>query len=278
MTTERLVAEHYGRDDLAGVILAALREAGVAADPLTAEDLAPVDQFHLRGRDATLQLAQRGGLLAKHRVLDVGGGIGGPARMLASRLGCRVVVVDLTEPYLEAGRRLTGLVGLEARVEFHFGSALQLPFPDGSFDVVWTQHATMNIADKVRLYAEVARILPPGGRLLLHEIVAGKAAPPLYPVPWAHDPSISFLLPEAEMRTTIAGAGLRELAWHNERETTLAWLAERAAAARSGAAGVQLGVHVLLGSAGRLMLANLARSVEEERVSVVQGIFERAGG
>lgn len=277
MNTERSVADHYDRENLADLILDALRQAGHDLANLGVDDLAPLDHFHLRGRLATMELAALGQLASGQRVLDIGGGIGGPARTLAASLGCDVTVVDLTPSFLEAGRRLTRHVGLEGRVEFQLGNALELPFPDGSFDAVWTQHATMNIADKAGLYAEAARVLAPGGRLLFHEILAGPDGSPHFPVPWARDPSISFLLPEDEMRRTIAAAGLRELAWQNEREATLAWFAERSDAARSASGPPRPGVDVLLGPTAPTMFANVARNLTERRIDIVQGVFQRDG-
>ena len=151
------------------------------------------------------------------RVLDVGGGLGGPARTLALEFGCRVTVLDLTESYVDAGRMLTGLVGLDDRVDFVVGDALDLPFEDGAFDAVWTQNSGMNIADKPRLYAGFRRVLRPGGRLVTQEPMAGPVQPPIYPLMWADGPATDHIRPPAEMRATIEAAGFTAVEWSEVR-------------------------------------------------------------
>lgn len=163
---------YWEREHLGEAILAALAAAGKDLDRLTVDDLAVTDHFHTGGKAASLRLARLVGAAPGLRVLDVGGGLGGPARMLAAEFGCRVTVVDLTESFVRAGRMLTGRLGLDDRVRHHVGDALALPFDAASFDVVWTQNSGMNIADKERMYAGFARVLRPGGLLALQEPMA----------------------------------------------------------------------------------------------------------
>jgi SAM-dependent methyltransferase len=268
---------HYGRQGLGDSILDGLRAAGKDAARLTPADLAPLDQFHTRGKQATLELASLAGLRADQQVLDVGGGLGGPARTLAAALGCRVTVLDLTAEYCRVGEMLTARTGLEDRVSFHHGSALAMPFAAASFDVVWTEHSTMNVADKERLYAESYRVLRPGGRLALHEIMAGPVQPIHFPVPWAPDAAISFLRSPAEIRTLLAAAGFSELTWRDVSEPSLAWFQRRPAADPSAApaAPPPLGVHLLLGPSFGTAVGNLVRNLAENRVVIVQGVLER---
>jgi sarcosine/dimethylglycine N-methyltransferase len=263
------VAAHYGKDGLLESILGALRAAGKDLERLAVDDLVPIDQFHLRGRDATLELVQLAGLGRGEQVLDVGGGIGGPARTLAGA-GCSVTVLDLTEEFCRTGAALTERVGLAGRVTFRQGSALAMPFEDAAFDVAWTQHSSMNIEDKERLYAEIARVVRPGGRLAIHEIMAGEEAPPHFPVPWAAVPAISFLRPPETVRGLIDARGFRERAWRDVSAASLAWLRERLAAPAP-----PLGLHLLLGAAAGEMLRNVARNIEERRITVIEGVFER---
>jgi SAM-dependent methyltransferase len=212
------VGEHYGRAELGASILAALLAAGKVPDALIPEDLAPVDQFHTHGRKATLDLARRAGVTPGMRMLDVGGGLGGPARTLASEFGCTVEVLDLTEEFCRAGALLTRLTGLSDAVSFRHGSALDMPFPDSSFDVAWTQHSSMNIADKERLYGEIHRVLRPGGRLALHEILAGPVSPIHFPVPWARGSQPQSPAPNRgdvhpSQRNRLCRAGLDRRDW-----------------------------------------------------------------
>jgi len=211
------------------------------------------------------------------RVLDVGGGLGGPARSLASEIGCSVEVLDVTEEFCRAGEMLTTRTGLGDLVSFRHADALDMPHPDGSFDAVWMQHTAMNIADKERLYAEIHRVLYPGGRLALHEVMAGSVGPIHFPVPWAREPEISFLRPPKELRALITGIGFNESAWVDDTATALQWFRERLAAAAGAASGEPppLGPHLVLGADLNQMFQNLARNLQEDRVVVVQGVFER---
>lgn len=270
---------HYGDAALGARILAALRAAGHDPDQLRWQDLAPVDQFHTRGSEATLELARLAGLTRDDAVLDVGGGIGGPARTLAATVGCRVTVLDLTESYCQAGAMLTERAGLADRVTFRAGSALAMPCEDASVDVVWTQHSSMNMEDKSRLYAECRRVVRPGGRFALHEIFAGPVAPLHFPVPWAFDPAISFVRPAAWARDAIAAAGFRERVWEDVTAQTLAWIAERAAASVSAAAAgtaPPLGLALLLGPRFSDALRTLGRNLAEGRAVVVAAVFDAA--
>jgi SAM-dependent methyltransferase len=192
------VEEHYTRQDLAEIILAALKAAGKDLDHLTPDDLAPVDEFHGRQRPATIRLAELVGFTGTERVLDVGSGLGGPSRFLAWHYGCHVSGVDLTAEFCQVAELLTRLTGLVGKVDYRQGDALALPFDEMSFDVVWSENAAMNIADRGRLYREMRRVLKPGGRLALQEVAAGPGGAPYFPVQWAREPAISFLLtPEA---------------------------------------------------------------------------------
>jgi SAM-dependent methyltransferase len=268
------VGEHYGRGDLAATILEALRAAGRGPDALTVEDLAPVDQFHIRGREATLELAHRAGITAGMRALDVGGGLGGPARTLAGEFGCTVEVLDLTEEYCRAGEVLTARTGLGDLVSFRHGSALEMPYQDASFDVAWTQHSSMNIADKERLYREIHRVLRPGGRLALHEIMAGPTSPIHLPVPWARDPSISHLQPPEAIHSLIATTGFTGLSWVDETAAATQWFQQRLSAMASKDPP-PLGLRLLLGTDFGEMLRNQALNLSEGRICVVQAVFER---
>ena len=161
------VEDHYTSGDLGAAILAALQGMGKDIDHLTPDDLAPVDEFHGGQRPATIRLAELLGLTGSERVLDVGSGLGGPSRFLAWRYGVRVSGVDLTAEFVRVAEMLTRRTGLVGQVDYRQGDALDLPFADASFDVVWSQNAAMNIADRDRLYREMRRVLKPGGRLAL---------------------------------------------------------------------------------------------------------------
>ena len=271
-----LAGAHYARGDLAERILDALAVAGKDLDTLDAADLAPVDQFHTGGREATLVLARLAGIGRGQRVLDVGGGIGGPARTLAHRFGCDVTVVDLTAEYCRVGRLLTQRTRLADRVAFVHADALDMPFDDGRFDVVWTQHSSMNIEAKDTLYAELRRVLRPGGRLALHEIMTGPRFPVRFPVPWAGDQSMSYFRPPAAIRELLSALGFTELVWEDVTVATLAKITGPAQSVACPPTSSPLGLHLLLGDACAAMQGNLVRILVEERISIVRAVVTRS--
>jgi ubiquinone/menaquinone biosynthesis C-methylase UbiE len=263
------VEQHYGRGRILDSILGALRATGKDLDRLQPEDLAPVDEFHVRGREATVELARRAALEPASRVLDVGCGLGGSARYLAAEYQCRVDGIDLTQEYVDVSNALAGMVGLSDRVACRQASALEVPFGDATFDVVWTEHVQMNIADKPSFYGEIARVTRPGGILLFHDIFAGTGGPPHFPVPWAEEPSISFLAPPEQVRNTLERLGFVIHDWEDKTEASLQWIL--AAIERMKASGpAPLGTHLLMGETARSKFENVIRNLREGRIAVYQ--------
>ena len=269
------VETHYTRPDLGGIILAALRRAGKDIDRLTPDDLAPVDEFHGGQRPATIRLADLAGFHGGERVLDIGSGIGGPSRFLAWRHRCRVSGIDLTAEFVRVAEMLTRLTGLEGLVDYRQGDALDLPFDDMTFDVAWSQNAAMNIAERDRLYREMARVLRPGGKLALQEVAAGPGGPPHFPVQWAREPGISFLFSAEETRDKLSAAGFRVRVWQDTTQEALE--SARRRAQNAGAAPPPLGTHLILGADWEAMFHNSARNLEERRTELFNAVLERAG-
>ena len=265
------VERHYTQGDLQARVLAAIVASGYDPDHLDAEALAPAEEFHTLGRPATIALANAAGVTAADRVLDVGSGLGGPARLLARRFGCRVVGVDLTAELCDVANDLTRRVGLDDRVEIRQGDALALPFEAETFDLAWTQHVSMNIADKPRLFAEMHRVVKPGGRVAFFDILAGPNQPIHFPVPWANDASVSFLASPDETRSLLAAAGFAVRVW----DDVTAEAAEFYASLAAGPAVPQrLGLQLLIPDMPAKG-ANLARNVREERLVIVRGVADR---
>ncbi len=184
---------HYGGGALQERVTLALKRAGLDRDGMNWSELAPLDQFHVCGLAATKELAARLGIKTDTILLDIGCGLGGPARYLAATCGCRVTGIDLSQPFIDVARMLTDRVGLSDRVSFQQADALALPFADAGFDYVLTQHVAMNSADRVPFYANIHRVLKPGGSLAIFDVVAGDGTPLLFPVPWACQPENSAL-------------------------------------------------------------------------------------
>jgi MPBQ/MSBQ methyltransferase len=269
------VESHYGRGEILNAIIQALRATGKDVAKLTPADLAPVDEFRIRGREATIELANRAALKPGLRVLDVGSGLGGSVRYLASAHQVRATGIDLTREFVDVACALADLVGLKDAVAFQQSSALDLPFEDGSFDVVWTEHVQMNIADKRAFYAEIARVLAPQGRLVFHDIFQGPGGALHFPVPWADEPAISFLaMPEA-VRHILEALGFRILDWEDKSRQSLEWfVAVVEQLHRSGP--LPLGLHLLMGNTARVKFENIIRNLQEERFVVFQAAAEKA--
>ncbi len=265
MSVEQRVTEHYGRQDLAAEILGALERAGKDLSRLRPDDLASIDEFHIRGREATAELGRALGLDPGTTVLDVGSGLGGPSRHLADLYRCRVVGLDLTEEYCRTATVLADRVGLGGTVEYLQGSALDIPLPDASFDRVYTQHVAMNISDKRRFYAEVARVLKPGGLFGLYDLLEGPGGPVHFPVPWARDPATSFLAAPEDLRDLLSGSGFDIIGWRDTSAEGRAWFQQlRERIERDGPP--TLGFHLLLGPEFREMARNQVRNLEEQRI------------
>lgn len=268
------VQRHYGGGEIVAAIVAAVRAAGKDPQRLKPADLAPVDEFHVRGREATVELAAKAGLAPGLRVIDVGCGLGGSARYLAAEHGCRVTGVDLTAEYVEAARALAKMVGFGDEVEFHQASALSLPYPPGSFDRVWTEHVQMNIADKAAFYGELARVLAPGGRIVFHDVFSGPGGAPYFPVPWAEEPAISHLAAPHEVRRLVEALGLEIAVWEDKSARTREWFAATLERLRAGARP-PLGLHILMGPTTPMKFENILRNLVEDRITVVQAVLER---
>ena len=268
------IKTHYTRSDLGNLILGALEKAGKDINRLTPEDLAPVDEFHIRGRAATLELARAARLDSTKRVLDVGSGVGGTSRCLAQAFGCRVTGIDLTDEYCRAAAMLSAKIGLANLVDFLQGDATNLPFDDGSFDVVWTEHVAMNIPDKPQLYREMYRVLKRGGTLAIYDILAGPSGPVLFPVPWARTPDTSFLVRPDELRKLLEGAGFTVSDWSDTTDVARAWFVALAEKIRKEGLPA-LRFHVLLGTDFQVMAQNQRRNLEEGRIVLAQIIAEK---
>jgi len=268
------VQAHYTRSGLGELILDALARAGKDLSRLTPEDLAPIDEFHIRGRAATLELARAAKVDGTKRVLDVGSGVGGTSRCLASEFGCRVTGIDLTEAYCSAAAMLTDRTGLAGLVDFRQGDATNLPFPDASFDIVWSEHAAMNIRDKPRLYGEMHRVLKPGGTLAIYDVLAGPSGAVRFPVPWARTPDASFLATPDELRSLLEGAGFHIESWVDTTDVARTWFVALAEKIRKGGVG-PLGFQVLMGPDFPDMAQNQRRNLEEGRIVLAQVVARR---
>jgi SAM-dependent methyltransferase len=276
MSTANSVARHYGSSGIAERVLAAFRAAnGTDARP-TPETLAPFDHFHGRGVLATQEIAAQLELRPGERVLDIGSGLGGPARWFAATFAVAVTGVDLTPEFCAAAEALNAATGLADRVTIIQASALALPVPDGAFDAAYSQNVIMNIADKQLFYREAFRALRPGGRLALSNLCAGPAGEPHFPVPWATTRDTNFLATPEEMRADLLAAGFAIADFRDITEATRE--AQRRTRERIDKGEVpKIAVDIIMGKRAREMQWNSIRSIEEGRGSAIEALVRKPG-
>jgi SAM-dependent methyltransferase len=268
------VEQHYTRGGLARAITDALAAIGKTPDTVTVDDLAPVDEFHIGGRAATEELVKQLDLTRDCRVLDVGSGLGGPARFVASRYGCRVTGIDLTAEFVETARALTRWTGLDALVSFQHGSALGMPFADAEFDRSYMVHVGMNIPDKRALFAEVARVLKPGATFAVYDVMQVDAGAVPFPMPWASTPDLSALATADEYKAALRASDLAIVGERNRRDFALDFF--QTLRARMAAAGgpAPLGLHLVMGADTRRKIDNMVAATQRGLVAPVE-LFAR---
>ncbi len=272
MIEKTKVADHYKGDDLLQRLRSALQSQGLEEGALSLEQLAPLDQFHSRGIEATVELGKVLAPASDDYILDIGSGLGGPSRYLAATYGSNVTGIDLSESFVTAATYLAERTGLENKVSYRQGDALALPFDDDSFDIAWTQHVAMNIADRTKFYAEAYRVLRPGGRLAVYDVLAGGGGSLLYPVPWAKTEDASFLLSPDEMRTKLSDAGFETLSWVDRTDAALSWFSDFNRKEATATSPPPIGLHLAMGPDFRTMTANFARNLDEGRAVLVEAV------
>ncbi len=290
--SSKSLQSHYHRPNLVQSILDALTAAGADVNNLKRSDFELFDEFHIRGKEASFELASMARLESGQRVLDLGCGIGGPARYLAAEFGCEVVGLDLLDSYCEAGAELTRCVGLDHLVSFQQGDMIEMPFPENSFDCVWSQHTWMNIPNKKALAKDIYRVLRPGALAVVYEVCCGNGDPIELPVPWASTAEHSFLCSENELRATLVGAGFQEKIWENVTHSSLSWFQELAEKSKNNHSDVspekksnssnpssfpavaKPGLSLLMGSDAGLKGRNMRRNLSSGKIEVVRGVFQ----
>jgi ubiquinone/menaquinone biosynthesis C-methylase UbiE len=271
MDTEQQVAKHYSQGTIEKTILDALRANGKNVDKLTAGDLTNGDEFHLGWLPATIELAKDLGFARDMHVLDVGAGIGGPARYFAETCGCRVTGIDLTPEFVEVANRLTRRCGLADKASFREASALALPFEDAAFDAATLIHVGMNIADKAKLFSEARRVLKKGGGFAVYDVMKMDQSELPYPMPWAATPATSFPQTPETYRKLLAAAGFTIESETNRREFALNLAREMRERIEKYGPPL-LGPQVLMGSAAKERLGNVMATLERGAIAPIEMI------
>jgi SAM-dependent methyltransferase len=274
MTDAKALADHWGRGDVYGLIMSAFNKMSKSLEGLTVEDLAPVDHFHARGFPATVELADRLPIKSDQHILDIGCGLGGPARYIAKRFHCTLSGIDITEPFVEAANKLTTLVRMEGQVKIRHGDGQRLPYPDSHFDGAYTQHVTMNVADRRKFFAEAYRVLKPGAFFALTEHGLGAKGNPHYPVPWSADGSVAYLVTPSETRAFLEETGFEDIVVEDTGAKYVAGYKVMIEKAERGALP-PLGIHILVGETALQKMRNAARNIEEGRTHPIQLICRK---
>jgi SAM-dependent methyltransferase len=269
MTNGKAIADHWSSGDPYGLIVSALNKMSKPLDSLTVEDLAPVDHFHARGIAATVELADRLPIMAGQHILDIGCGLGGPARYIARRFQCTVSGLDITEPFVAAANKLTALLHMERQVTIEHGDGQHLPYTDSYFDGAYTQHVTMNVADRPGFFSEAYRVLKPGAFFALTEHGLGPKGNPHYPLPWSADGSGSYLVSPSETRSLLEKTGFEAIVVEDSGAKYVAAYEMVIEKAENGALPL-LGIHLLTGETALQKTRNAARNIEEGRTHPIQ--------
>ena len=272
------VSRHYTRGDLLSRLNAALAADGADPEQPTAAALAPYEHFHGRGLEATIELADLMPAQRGEHVLDVGSGIGGPARYVATRFDCRVTGIDLTTEFCDVARHLTRLAGLDDRVRFEVGDAVAMPFADGTFDGAYSINVAMNIADKAAFYGEIGRVLAPAGWLVLAEIASGDAGPLDYPTPWASTAATSFLATAADTRAGLLDAGFEVVQIRDSVDAARAFAARSRALVERGERPPHRSVMLVHGEGARDAMTNSARALQDGRAIPIEIVARKRSG
>ena len=267
------IQAHYFQPKLLERIIFALEQKGIdlKKQQLGRRDIRGVDEFHVRGAEVSKELANQANLTGK-TLLDIGCGIGGPCRMLADEFNCTVTGIDLNPEYIRTATELTRLVGLSDRVSFFQGNALELPFEKEAFEVVWTQHVQMNIKDKTQFYTEVKRVLKPGGSFIYYDIFKKGDGRLNYPLPWAGEASISFLMTNTYLETLLEDLNFKKVATQNQTQKGIAFFEKLFKTAHKGDTP-KVGLHLLMGESTGPKLKNLLKGLKEGQLELESGVF-----
>jgi len=276
MLDEANISQHYTHGNLLGAIEGSVSKLGKTTSSVTVEDLAPVDEFHIGSRIATDHLLRPLGFTEKDHILDIGCGLGGAARYVASQFGSRVDGIDLTPEYIDTGNVLCGWVGLDDRINLHVGSALGLPFKDATFDGAYMLHVGMNIDDKAALFREASRVLKPGAHFAVYDIMRTGSGDLVYPVPWAGDNRTSFLASPEEYRQLLQQAGFTVSAEQNRGEFALQFFKEMQARTKANGGPPPLGLHTLMQDSTPMKLMNMIDNIAAGLIAPVEIVSRKS--
>lgn len=277
MTYAEKISTHYRHTSLLPAIRAGLEKQGINPENASVEDLGPVDEFHIGGRAASEHFLDQLEITPSQNLLDIGCGLGGSARFAAKTYGARVAGVDLTPEYIEAGQVLCNWVGLSDQIELKQGSALSLPYQDASFDGAYMMHVGMNIEDKQTLFSEVFRVLKPGAKFGIYDIMKTNDEELVYPVPWATTSETSWVAGPDQYRHALENNGFRIAAENNRRDFAMSFFKKMKEAGIAAGGPPPLGLHVLMQQTTAEKIPNMVANLAENRIAPIEMIAVKAG-
>jgi ubiquinone/menaquinone biosynthesis C-methylase UbiE len=266
------ISDHYTLGGLIDKVREGLAALGKTTETVTLHDMAPIDEFHIGGRQASEEFLDQLPISRDDHCLDVGCGLGGGARFAAKRYGCRVTGIDLTQEFVETGRELCKWVELDERVELVQGSALSMPFESESFSAAYMMHVGMNIPDKDQLFREVARVLKPGSRFGVYDVMQTSDETISFPVPWAEEPGTSALASPDTYRDALEQAGFTIRAERSRRAYALDFFDELRVKANVAGGPPPLGLHILMGESRAEKVKNMVANISSGRIAPVEMI------
>lgn len=275
MNKELEVSTHYQHGSLIKVIEEGFNHQGKTPSDISLDDMSVIDEFHIGGRQASEEFLDQLQLQERSLVLDVGCGLGGPARFVASRFGCLVSGIDLTHEYVDTGNILSNWVGLDKKVVLQQGSAMALPFPDGQFDAAYMMHVGMNIVDKKSLFVEVFKVLKPDGIFGIYDVMQIGSGEMQYPAPWAASKSTSSLASPQDYQTGLKEAGFNILSTRERGDFAIEFFENMKRRMAETNADPALGLHVLMGDDAKTKVANVLQSIKEGSIAPVELIAQR---
>jgi len=275
MTTDKAISDHYLHGDLLQAIKASITKLGKTIENITVEELAPVDEFHIGGRQATENLLNQLNFSERSHILDVGCGLGGAARFGAQRYNNQVTGIDLTEEYVETGKSLCAWVNLDKQVTLHQGSATEMPFHDELFDGGYMLHVGMNIADKDRLFQEVFRVLRQGSIFGVYDIMRIDEGDLTYPVPWATERSTSRLATPEQYQQALINAGFEVSIKNNRREFALEFFRKQREKTEASGGPPPLGLHTLMKEGTSIKINNMVDNIVAGYIAPVEIIAHK---
>lgn len=265
-----LTTDHYTHGALTDAIKSGIAALGKRIDDLTIDDLAPVDEFHVGGRLASVHFLDQLDLKPGHQVLDVGCGLGGSARFTASHYGCKVTGIDLTPEYVATGNTLSDWVGLADRVALQVGDVTRLDGDSARFDRIYMMHVGMNIADKHTLFDALSRLLRPGGLLGIYDIMRIDDGDLTYPLPWASVPAGSEVASPDVYKQAIGSAGLDLIHAEDRRAFALDFFDKLRARTEAAGGPPPLGLHIVMGERFPDKIRNMVAGIARDMLAPVE--------